>query len=95
MAKVLPPQNRILRDFLQSGVDIEQPRSSYIAKLHEFDDCRYKLERCAAVKKSTLLLLLWCDSASKATTGLPTFDYCSAKSHGINAWPALDLQCLH
>ena len=51
MAKVVPPQNRILRDFLQSGVDTEQPRSSYIAELHEFDDCRYKLERCAAAKQ--------------------------------------------
>ena len=35
MAKVVPPQNRILRDFLQSGVDTEQPRSSYNAELHE------------------------------------------------------------
>ena len=51
MAKVVLPQNRILRDFLQSGVDIEQPRSSCIAELHEFDDCRYKLERCVAAMK--------------------------------------------
>ena len=60
MAKNAPPQNRILRDFLQSGVDTEQPRSSYIAELHEFDDCRYKLERCVAAQKPESLERLIC-----------------------------------
>ncbi|KAK9828397.1 hypothetical protein WJX81_003758 [Elliptochloris bilobata] len=40
----LPRSSVILQQIL-SGVDVEQPRSSCISELHEFDDCRYKVER--------------------------------------------------
>ncbi len=45
---VLPPENVILRSFLQSGIDNEHPRTNHTAQAHEFDDCRYSMKRHAA-----------------------------------------------
>ncbi len=54
---VLPPENVILRSFLQSGVDSEHPRMNHTAQAHEFDDCRYSMKRHAASVARIVLCL--------------------------------------
>lgn len=64
MHRALPPQNRIFREFLQRGLDVEHPRTPFLAELHEFEDCQYKLERCVDCSDATLLLpQQWLQSA--------------------------------
>ena len=54
MQRALPPQNRIFRDFLQRGLNVEHPRTPFLAELHEFEDCRYKLERWVYYSDATV-----------------------------------------
>lgn len=65
MQRALPPQNRTFREFLQRGLDVEHPRTSFLAELHEFEDCRYKLERCVDYSVATMCFFpqQWLQSA--------------------------------